>query len=99
MLVIYLTLILIFAFVLWSIFAYLRKHISTMGQGQQKVIMIIFFVIVANLVIMTGILVYNNYYYDYQNIGEIGMSGDEGSEGEKGPPKCPSKNIKPSSSC
>lgn len=94
MLVIYLTLILIFSFFMIKLFTYLRKNISTMGSGQHTVMMIIFFVIIANLLIMTGLLVYNTYYYNYQTIGEIGMQGQDGPVGDNGPPRCPSKNDK-----
>ena len=92
MLVIYLSLILIFAFVLFMMFNYLRKNLYMMGSGQQQVVSIIIFVIIANLIIMTGILVYNNYHYNYQMIGDIGMQGEEGPSGDDGPARCPSKN-------
>jgi hypothetical protein len=99
MLVIYLALILIFSFFLIQIFTYLRKNLSMMGSGQRTVMMIIFFVIVANLIIMAGLLIYNTYYNNYQMIGEIGMQGEEGPSGDLGPPKCPSKNNKKPESC
>ncbi len=99
MLVIYLALIIIFGFVLSQIFVYLKKNISIMGPGQQKVISIIIFVIAANLLIMTGILVYNSYYNEYRMIGDIGIQGDIGPKGDKGPVKCPPKNARPSSEC
>ena len=70
-----------------------------MGSGQQKVITIILFVIAANLLIMTGILIYNSYYNEYRTIGDIGIQGDVGPKGDKGPPKCPPKNVRPSSEC
>ncbi len=44
MLVIYLALIIIFGVVLSQIFVYLKKNISIMGPGQQKVISIIIFI-------------------------------------------------------
>jgi hypothetical protein len=99
MLVIYLALILIFSFFLIQIFAYLRKNLSILGSGQRTIMMIIFFVIVANLIIMTGLVIYNTYYNNYQMIGEIGMQGEEGPGGEIGPPICPSKNNKQLESC
>ena len=99
MLVIYLALILIFGFVLSQIFVFLKQNISIMGPGQQKVITIIVFVIIANLLIMTGILVYNSYYNEYRNIGDIGIQGNVGPKGDKGPRKCPPKNVRPSSEC
>jgi hypothetical protein len=52
MLVIYLALILIFSFIIVQIFMYLRKNLSMMGSVQNKVIQIMVFVIIANLVIM-----------------------------------------------
>jgi hypothetical protein len=99
MLVVYLALIIIFGFILSQIFVYLKKNISIMGSGQQKVITIIVFVIGANLLIMTGILVYNSYYNEYRTIGDIGIQGDKGPKGDKGPEKCPPKNVRPSSEC
>ena len=99
MLVIYLALIIIFGFVLSQVFVYLKQNISIMGSGQQKVITIIVFVIIANLLIMTGILVYNSYYNEYRSIGDIGIQGNKGPKGDKGPKKCASKYTKPSSKC
>jgi hypothetical protein len=77
---------------------YLKKNIAMMGSGQNKVVTIIVFVIIANLLIMTGILVYNNYHYNYQTVGDIGMQGDDGPTGNNGPHKCPSPNFN-SNSC
>jgi len=99
MLVVYLALIIIFGFILSQIFIYLKKNISIMGPGQQKVTTIIIFVIGANLLIMTGILVYNSYYNEYRSIGDIGIQGNKGPKGDKGPKKCASKYTKPSSKC
>jgi hypothetical protein len=90
MIVIYISLVIILALGLVKIFLYLREQISTMGPGQQKVIPILLFVIILNLVIMCVSILVNNYMNQYRLVGETGIAGDDGPQGDVGSAICSS---------
>lgn len=63
-----------------------------LGSGNEKVISILLFLIVFNVIIVIGIVVFNSYLNTYSLIGNIGIVGDEGPQGDNGPVQCPSED-------
>jgi hypothetical protein len=92
MLVVFLAFILILAMILVKIFIYLKENIMLLGSGNEKVIAILLFLIIFNIIIVIGVVVFNSYMNNYSLIGNIGITGDEGPPGEQGPVQCPSQD-------
>ena len=93
MIIIELSLIIVFAFVLRNIFIYLQRNISILGPGQNVVISIIMIVMLFNIVLLVGIVLFSNYHTEWQSIGPIGLQGADGQQGEKGQTQCIKKGT------
>ena len=93
MIIIELSLIIVFAFVLRTIFIYLQRNISILGPGQNVVISIIMIVMLFNIVLMVGVVIFSNYHTEWQSIGPIGLQGADGQQGEKGQTQCIKKGT------
>ena len=78
--------------ILVKIFIYLKENIMLLGSGNEKVIAILLFLIIFNIIIVIGVVVFNSYMNNYSLIGNIGITGDEGPPGEQGPVQCPSQD-------
>ncbi len=78
--------------ILVKIFIYLKENIMLLGSGSEKVIAILLFLIIFNIIIVIGVVVFNSYMNNYSLIGNIGIPGDEGPQGEQGPVQCPSQD-------
>jgi hypothetical protein len=98
MLIINFALIIILSIFLIQIFIYLKSQIALMGNGQQKVISILLFLIIFNVLLMSAIILFNSYINQYRLIGEIGVAGDDGPSGDNGQVQCSTK-IKNSAEC
>lgn len=88
MLIIELSLIIVFAFILRFIFLYLQRNIEQLGPGQNVVITIIMIVMLFNIILMVGIVLYSSYHTEWRALGSIGLPGPDGPPGDIGPPNC-----------
>jgi hypothetical protein len=95
MLVIKLTFILFFCFILQIIYSYLKTHLSILGETS-LIMKTIILLMILNIVIMTGIVVFSAYQTEWRMIGRPGNKGQDGQQGSKGNPICPSN---PSEEC
>ncbi len=93
MIIIELSLIFVFAFVLRTIFIYLQRNISILGPGQNVVIAIIMIVMLFNIVLMIGIVLFSSYHTEWQLIGAIGLQGPDGPMGDRGDAQCIKKGT------
>ncbi len=93
MIIIELGLIIVFAFILRIIFIYLQRNISILGPGQNVVIVIIMIVMLFNICLMVGIVLFSNYHTEWQSIGAIGLQGPDGPQGDKGNKQCIKKGT------
>jgi hypothetical protein len=88
MLIIKLTFIVFFCFILQVIYNYLNTHLSIFGETGivMKTVVIL---MILNIVIMTGIVVFSAYQTEWRSIGRPGNQGRDGPTGITGDPICP----------
>jgi hypothetical protein len=97
MIVIQLAFICIFAFILRLMFIYIDKHINIISNGQNFISLIVMWLMIANVCIMSFIVIYNHYQSEWKLIGKVGKPGPDGPKGDIGEVGC-NKN-KPNTDC
>lgn len=88
MLVIKLTFILFFCLILHLIYSYLKTHLSVLGETT-TIMKTLIILMILNIVIMTGIVVFSAYQTEWRMIGRPGDKGQDGPIGIEGHPVCP----------
>lgn len=90
MIVFKLALIVIFAFILRLMFVYIEQNISLLGSNNNQTFIttIIMWLMIANVVIISFLVLFNYYQLEWKNIGKIGKKGPDGPKGEQGPVGC-----------
>jgi hypothetical protein len=88
MIILELSLIVAFAFILRNIYLYLDKHTSLLGNGQDILINIIMWVMIGNIVVLTVIFLFRYYQTEWRMIGKTGKQGVDGPKGLQGYAKC-----------
>lgn len=88
MIIIQLSFVLIFAFILRNVYLYLDEHTSNLGNGQNILINIIMWVMIGNIVAVTTIFLFRYYQNEWRMMGKIGKKGLDGPPGPQGYPKC-----------
>jgi hypothetical protein len=88
MIILQLSIVLIFAFILRNMYLYLDEHTSRLGNGQHIIINIIMWVMIGNIVAITAIFLYKYYQTEWRMIGRSGKKGIDGPQGQQGYAKC-----------
>jgi hypothetical protein len=83
-----LSLVLVFAFILRNMYLYLDEHTSKLGNGHNIILNIIMWVMIGNIVAVTGIFLYKYYQTQWRMIGRTGKQGLDGPVGQQGYAKC-----------
>lgn len=88
MIILQLSIVMVFGFILRNMYLYLDEHTSKLGNGQNIILNIIMWVMIGNIVALTGIFLYKYYQTEWRMIGRIGKQGIDGPPGQQGYPKC-----------
>lgn len=88
MIILQLSLVLVFAFILRNMYLYLDEHTLRLGNGQNIIINIIMWVMIGNIIAITLIFLYKYYQTEWRMIGRTGKQGSDGPTGEQGYAKC-----------
>jgi hypothetical protein len=99
MIIIQLSFVLIFAFILRNVYLYLDEHTSNLGNGQNILINIIMWVMIGNIVAVTIIFLFRYYQIEWRMMGKIGRQGLDGPPGQQGYPKCRPSNSGKETEC
>jgi hypothetical protein len=83
-----LSILIAFSFILRNMYLYLDKHTSGLGNGQNIIIFIIMWIMIANIVALTGIFLYKYYQTEWRRIGRTGKPGLDGPSGKQGYAQC-----------
>jgi hypothetical protein len=88
MIILQLTLVLIFAFILRNIYIYLDQNTYEFGSGQNIIMTIIMWIMIGNIIVISGIFLYKYYQTEWRMMGRSGKQGLDGPPGKEGYPKC-----------
>lgn len=83
-----LSILIAFSFILRNMYLYLDKHTSKLGNGQNIIINIIMWIMIGNIVAITGIFLYKYYQTEWRRIGRTGKPGLDGPIGKQGYAQC-----------
>ena len=90
-----LALIIIFAFILRRMFIYIEQSISLIGSNNNQafIVKIIMWLMIANIAIISFVVLFNYYQKEWKNIGKIGKKGADGPKGDQGSVGCNKNKI------